>query len=204
MLIFFLRHANAGERLSSLKRDAKRGLSEDGVAHCRALGRLLSTMDAHCELIFSSPLKRSAQSAVLVNNELGDEAELVLTTALAPGAKFEEFRELLRRNSRRSAIMIVGHNPMIAAWLSLLLTNGKSDKVVEMKKGSIARVDYTSKRTTLNWLITPKITRAASAEEPRDREHYTPPVVELKSLSTPKKPAAKKAAARSANKSSKR
>ena len=60
--------------------------------------------------------------------------------------------------------MVVGHNPSISRFLSLLITNGAFDQAVEMKKGSVARVDYDGQQAALDWLLTPKIARS-------DRRH---------------------------------
>ena len=34
MFLYFLRHASAGQRLSSAKKDEKRGLDKDGIEQC--------------------------------------------------------------------------------------------------------------------------------------------------------------------------
>ena len=55
--------------------------------------------------------------------------------------------------------MVVGHNPTISQFLSLLVSDGMNAKAIEMKKGGVARVDYTPKKSVLNWVITPKIVK---------------------------------------------
>ncbi|HEX8925580.1 MAG TPA: phosphohistidine phosphatase SixA [Terriglobales bacterium] len=161
MLVFFLRHANAGERRSNPKSDEKRPLDREGIEQSRYMGRLLSAMEVHVDLIVSSPLKRATQTAALVGNEIGYEGKLVLDNAMKPAATFEQFEALLRTCHRLDAVMVVGHNPNMARFLSRLVTNGASDRAIEMKKGSIARMDITPKRTLLNWMITPKIAKAS-------------------------------------------
>jgi len=160
MFVFFLRHANAGQRRLNPKLDEKRPLDREGIEQSRYMGRLLSAMEVHVDLIVSSPLKRATQTAALVGNEIGYEGRLVLDNAMKPAATFEEFESLLRTCHRMDAIMVIGHNPNMARFLSRLVTNGASERAIEMKKGSIARVDVTAKRTILNWMITPKIAKA--------------------------------------------
>jgi phosphohistidine phosphatase len=150
----------AGQRRSNPKVDDKRPLDREGIEQSRYIGRLLAAMDVHVELIVSSPLKRATQTAALVGNEIGYEGKLVLDNAMKPGATFQQFEALLRTCSRLDAIMVVGHNPNMARFLSLLVTKGANDRAIEMKKGSIARVDFTQKRTIFNWMITPKIAKA--------------------------------------------
>ena len=81
MILYFLRHANAGERLATPKKDEKRALDKDGIEQCGYVGRALAAMDVQVDLIVSSPLKRSTQTAVLVANKLN------LVVALFPGSR---------------------------------------------------------------------------------------------------------------------
>ncbi len=164
MLVYFLRHASAGQHRANPAADDKRPLDKEGIGQCRDVGRLLSTLDVQVDLIVSSPLKRATQTASLVGNELGYDSKLVLDAALSPNATYEDFRELLRRHGKLDAVMVVGHNPSISRFLSLLVTNGAFDKAVDMKKGSVARVDYDSKQPVLNWLLTPKVARSGHSD----------------------------------------
>ena len=85
MILYFLRHASAGQSLSNPKKDEKRGLDKDGVEQCGYVGRALAAMDVQVDAMLSSPLKRAAQTASLVGNELSYEGKLQLEDALAPG-----------------------------------------------------------------------------------------------------------------------
>jgi phosphohistidine phosphatase len=163
MLVYFLRHASAGQGRRNPALDDKRPLDKEGIGQCRDVGRLLSALGVHFDLIISSPLKRATQTASLVGNRLGYDSDLVLDAALSPGASYEDFRELLRRHGKLAAVMVVGHNPSISRFLSLLVTKGAFNQAVEMKKGSVARVDHDSRQTVLNWLLTPKIARSGDA-----------------------------------------
>ena len=108
--------------------DDKRPLDKEGIGQCRDVGRLLSALEVHLDLIISSPLKRATQTASLVGNRLGYDSDLVLDAALSPGASYEDFRELLRRHGKLAAVMVVGHNPSISRFLSLLVTKAPSTK----------------------------------------------------------------------------
>ena len=44
MIVYFLRHANAGERLVSPKKDEKRGLDKEGIEQCGYVGRALAAL----------------------------------------------------------------------------------------------------------------------------------------------------------------
>src|SRR4026209_115980 len=81
MTLYFLRHASAGEPASNLKKDEKRALDEAGLEQCGYVGRALAALDVQVDVIISSPLKRAAQTASLVGNEMGYEGKLQLEEA---------------------------------------------------------------------------------------------------------------------------
>src|SRR6201998_860517 len=97
MIIYFLRHASAGEHLINPKKDEKRALDKDGIEQCGYVGRALAAIDAQVDVIISSPLKRATQTASLVGNEIGYEGKLQIEDSLRPGATFADFRKLLNK-----------------------------------------------------------------------------------------------------------
>ena len=101
MIIYLLRHASAGERMSNPKKDEKRPLDKTGIEQCGYVGRALTALDVQVDVIFSSPLKRATQTASLVGNEMGYEGKLQLTEALRPEASFADFRKLLDKYNRK-------------------------------------------------------------------------------------------------------
>lgn len=161
MIVYFLRHANAGQKRLNPVQDDKRALDKEGIEQCRYVGRLLNGLDTHVDMILSSPLKRATQTAAMVGNEIDYEQKIEVTPALHPGSPYENFRHLLRQLSRLEAVMVVGHNPNMSTFLSLLVTAGLSERAIDMKKGSVARVDMSSKRSELIWLVTPRLIKSA-------------------------------------------
>jgi phosphohistidine phosphatase len=170
MIIYFLRHASAGVPLSNPKKDEKRALDETGVEQCGYVGRALAALDAQVDVILSSPLKRAAQTASLVGNEMGYEGKLQLEDALRPSASFSDFRKLLDKYARRDAIMVVGHNPNLSEFLGRSISETGCEAALELKKGAVARVEMNRNAGSLMWCVTPKILRslyAAAAESSR-------------------------------------
>jgi phosphohistidine phosphatase len=161
MIVYFLRHASAGKKRANPVTDEKRPLDKEGIGQCRYVGRLLNAMDVHVDRVYSSPLRRATQSASLVGNEIAYEQKIELSPALRPAATYSAFRELLRRSTGMEAVMVVGHNPNLSRFLSALVTGGVNQGAIEMKKGSVARVDVGPKRAVLNWLVTPRLTKSA-------------------------------------------
>ncbi len=118
-------------------------------------------MNITVDAILSSPLKRASQTAALVGNEMGFEGDIVFNPALAPDASFELFRQLLAQHAKDEATMVVGHNPNLSSFLSLLLSGGANDRGVDLKKGAVARVDYDGrKNASMTWCVTPRILRS--------------------------------------------
>ncbi len=161
MIVYFLRHASAGQRKSNSAEDDKRPLDNEGVEQSRSIGRALNALDVQVDAIISSPLKRATQTASLVGNEIGYEQKIQLSSALRPDAAFEDFRELLDEHAKQDSIMVVGHNPSLGRFLSLLITDGSNGDAVDLKKGAVAKTDFGGRRpAVLNWCVTPKLVHA--------------------------------------------
>jgi phosphohistidine phosphatase len=163
MIIYFLRHANAGERLSNSKKDEKRALDKEGIEQCGIVGRALAALDVQAEVIISSPLKRAAQTASLVGNELSFEGKLLFDDALRPSASFSDFTRLLGKYSKSESIMVVGHNPNLSEFLGRIISANGAEAGVDLKKGAVARVEVARRSGVLNWCLTPKVLRSAYA-----------------------------------------
>jgi phosphohistidine phosphatase len=172
MIVYFLRHASAGQHKADPAKDEKRPLDKDGIEQCGYIGRALAAMDVHIDVLISSPLKRATQTASLVGNEIAFEGKLTLDKSLRPDATFEQFRECLRKFAKAEAIMVVGHNPSLSEFLSLLISERGSEVVVDLKKGAVARVETDNKSASLQWCVTPKLVRAiyeSSADNSRPK-----------------------------------
>ncbi len=161
MIVYFLRHASAGQSRKDPAADAKRPLDKDGINQCRDMGRVLAAMELQVDVIISSPLRRATQTASLVGNEIGYEGKLQLSPALRPGASYESFRELLDDNAKRDAVMVVGHNPTLSRFAGLLISDGANEDALDLKKGAVAKVEIDGHRPgVLGWCLVPKLVRA--------------------------------------------
>src|SRR6266702_6833988 len=163
MIIYFVRHASAGQHVLNPKKDEKRPLDADGIEQCGFVGRALAAMNAQPEVIISSPLKRATQTASLIGNELGYEGKLQLEPALRPEASFADFRHMLDKYARYEAVMVVGHNPSITEFLARMIAKSGSEALLDFKKGAVARAETVRHAATLNWFFTPKIARELQA-----------------------------------------
>jgi phosphohistidine phosphatase len=172
MLLYFLRHASAGQHKADPIKDEKRPLDDEGVAQCGLVGRTLALMQVAPDVIISSPLKRATQTASLVANELAYENKIVIDPALRPEATFSQFRELLARYEKHEAIMVVGHNPNLSEFVGRVMGGGNR-AAIELKKAGVARVEMNHVHGVLNWCLTPKLLRALM-EAPRSAPRPAP------------------------------
>lgn len=164
MIIYFLRHASAGQRKADPQKDEKRPLDKDGISQSRDVGRLLASLDVQVDVLFSSALKRAMQTASLVGNELAYEGKIHSVSTLRPEATFAQFKELLQANVGNEALMVVGHNPNLSEFASLLLTSGRTRTIIDLPKAGVAKVELERKKpAVLKWCITPKLVQTLQA-----------------------------------------
>lgn len=160
MILYFLRHASAGESLSDPKKDKKRPLDETGVKQSHSVGRALAALEVQPELIISSPLTRAMQTASLVANELGFETKIQIEPALTPEASYSDFVDMLRRIASVESAILVGHNPNLSDFLGKTIGGRSSPADIDLKKASVARVEMRRSGGRLTWYFTPKMLAA--------------------------------------------
>ena len=162
MILYLMRHADAGIARENSLLDAKRGLVKEGKEQCMLMARVLSAFKVQVDVVVSSPLKRALQTAQFVGTELGYEAKVEISPALGPDASFADFQELLAKYAGREGVLAVGHNPNAFQFLGRLIT-GNGGAAIRMRKASIARIDMERHPPRLQWLIDPRSARALYA-----------------------------------------
>ncbi|HVJ09335.1 MAG TPA: histidine phosphatase family protein [Acidisarcina sp.] len=159
MNLYVLRHASAGTRRINPKLDVKRPLDRDGKQQCMMLGRYLNALNLQFDVIASSPLKRSLQTASMVGTETGYEAKVMVAEALSPSATFASFKQLLDELSHYENVLVVGHNPNLQNFLSALVgLNGRT--CFRLRKAGMARLDCTRRPATMFWMVEPRLLRS--------------------------------------------
>jgi phosphohistidine phosphatase len=121
--ILLMRHAEAGDGTAGL-RDFDRSLIEEGCWMARQTAECLKTPGLSVDRILASSSKRTQQTAEIVASEMKDadgrpEIPVVLIDSLY-NAIAEAIAASIRQEaqSEDSAILVVGHNPGIAALMS--------------------------------------------------------------------------------------
>ncbi len=169
MNLYLLRHASAGTRRKNPLLDPRRPLDKAGRRDCLLLGNTLTSMSVSFDLIVSSPLKRSLQTASLVGTETGYEQKILLSDALAPSASFAQFEKLLVECSGRESLLVVGHSPNLVQFLGMLMQPAQAVRasrppaLVRMRKGAIAKLNLERGVATLQWMLDPRVVRTLYA-----------------------------------------
>ena len=172
MNLFILRHASAGVRRANPILDRRRPLDKEGKKYCLQLAYVLNSMKLQFDLIVSSPLKRSMQTASMVGTETGYEQQILSSIALSPEATYKQFRKLMIENRDYENVLVVGHNPNLAGFLGALVVqpHSQSGATIRLRKGSLARLNLTRGPAALQWMLDPRIVRtlyATSTTKPR-------------------------------------
>jgi phosphohistidine phosphatase len=162
MNLYLMRHADAGLPCGNPTLDARRSLIKDGKDQCILMAALLSAFKVQVDVILSSPLKRSLQTAQFVGTELGYEGKVEVCPALGMDATYVDFQRLLAKYADREGVLAVGHNPNLFQFLGRLVT-GNGGANLRVRKGSIARIDLDRHPPQLQWLIDPRMARAIYA-----------------------------------------
>lgn len=173
MNLFILRHASAGTRRPNPRLDIKRPLDKEGKKHCLQLAHILNALNVQFDLIVSSPLKRSLQTASLVGTETGYESKILLSNALAPEATIKDFQKLLQDCAKSENLLLVGHNPNITSFLGSILVSGASQPRIRLRKGTLARLSLNRGPAVLQGLLDPRTIRALYATSTKSSRRKT-------------------------------
>lgn len=154
--IYVVRHAIAEERDDDRwPDDALRPLTAAGKERFRRAARGLRTIVPAVDLVLSSPYVRAWQTAEILSEEAGwpkpTRAEL-LEAWRSPS----DGLDLLKENASTSSIALVGHEPYLSRFVSLLLTGDDSKVRTDLKKGGVVHVED----GVLRWYATPKFLRS--------------------------------------------
>ena len=175
MNLFILRHASAGTRRTNPKLDARRPIDKEGKRHALQLAVVLNALKLQFDVIVSSPLKRSLQTAQMIATETGYESGLLQSNALTPEGTVDQFQALLRECSAYENVLVVGHNPNLTGFLVSTLGSFEPADApsIRLRKGSLARVSISRGPGTLQWLLDPRIVRSLYATSTRSSRRKT-------------------------------
>ena len=158
--LYLIRHGLAAERGENYPDDTKRPLTSDGMQKLRKEAKALLALDINFDVILTSPLVRTRQTAEIIAAAFKSPPPIVNLPALAPGGSHSAIVEELAKQQRRHRLALVGHEPGIGEFAGRLIGLRRP---LEFKKGAICRIDVTALPPTgpgrLRWLLTPRILR---------------------------------------------
>jgi phosphohistidine phosphatase len=159
--LYVIRHGLAETRGEAWPDDTKRPLSDEGVSRMRKAARGLARMDVSLDVILTSPLVRTRQTAELVAGAFSSRPPIVAIESLAPEGSYQALLADLEKQSRRARIALVGHGPNIGDFAARL---AGSRHPFPLKKGAVCRVDVDalppSGAGSLRWLVTSRMLRS--------------------------------------------
>ena len=159
--IYLIRHGVAEERGEAWPDDTKRPLTERGIARLKKEARGLARLDVSFDVVLTSPLVRARQTADAVASTFDPRPPIVVIESLSPGGTYQAVLADLEKQTRRSRLALVGHEPGIGEFAARL---AGSRHPFEFKKGAVCRVDIETLPPAgsgaLRWFLTPKILRS--------------------------------------------
>lgn len=151
MRIYLVRHGDAVAAHPS----GDRPLSDHGRREAARMAEFLARAGARVGTIVHSGKARAAQTAEILNDGLGGEAELDVWPGLHPNDAVAPVAERLSRIG--SDLMVVGHLPFMAKLAGQLVT-GEDDVIVELHTTAVTcLVKADSREWLIEWLMHPAL-----------------------------------------------
>ena len=153
MILYFLRHGLAGDRISWQEGDHVRPLSDKGKERMHQEAGKIASLDLGIDCIITSPLTRALQTAQIVAEHLGMQDDLIVDERLAPGFDHDSLAEILHAYPKVKSLLLVGHEPDFSETISAIIGGGR----IVCKKGSLAKVNIAEETMegVLEWLAPP-------------------------------------------------
>jgi len=158
--IYLIRHAIAEERGEKWPDDTKRPLSADGIARMRKAAKGLVRLGVRFDVVLTSPLVRTRQTADVFAEELETHPPVVTSDALAPAGTPPSVIQEITKHVRKARVALVGHEPNLGELAAQLIG---ARNPLEFKKGGICRIDFDMLPPKgggmLRWFLSPKMLR---------------------------------------------
>jgi phosphohistidine phosphatase len=158
--LYLIRHGIAAERGPDYPDDSKRPLTGKGIAALRQEAKALNSLGVTFDLIITSPLTRTRQTAEVLAEHLEGKPTVTQSDALAPAGTPAAVIQEIARHARKARLALVGHEPNIGE-LAARLIGARSP--IEFKKGAICRIDFDvlppKALGQLRWFVPPRVLR---------------------------------------------
>ena len=164
MELLIVRHAIAYER--NAKRwpdDGARPLSPRGVMRARRAAAGLKKLAVRPVRVFTSPLERTQQTALILT-QYASWPKALPCQLLLPGSPPQELLALLAR-TRGQRLALIGHQPDLGRLIASCLPGTTGSAAFDLRKMAVALIVFADAvragHGELRWLVPPKFLRAA-------------------------------------------
>ena len=161
MKLYILRHGDAAEHGDPRYKEDERPLTPKGIQRTKQLAHALRLMEISFDAVLSSPLVRARQTAEIAARGLKIERKIDLTENLSPSGSMSKLvTEISIIRPMPESVLLVGHEPYLSGFISLLCVGGPN-LAVKLKKGALCRLEvedlHCGKCAELDWLLQPRI-----------------------------------------------
>jgi phosphohistidine phosphatase len=158
--LYLIRHGIAAKRGPDYPDDSKRPLTNKGITALRRIAKGLTELKVTFDVIVTSPLVRTKQTADTLSESLRGKPVVVQSDALAPAGTIAAVIQEIVKHAGKPRLALVGHEPNIGQ-LAAHLIGARSP--IEFKKGGICRIDFEvlppKALGQLIWFLPPRILR---------------------------------------------
>lgn len=161
MKLYILRHGDAVDHDDPRFKENERPLTPKGIQRTKLLAHTLRQMEISFDAVLSSPLTRARETAQIVMRGLRLKGKVEVTEHLAPSGSMKGLvAEINAIRPLPASVLLVGHEPYLSGFISLLCTGG-TGLVVTLKKGALCRLQLDlpdcARCAALDWLLQPRL-----------------------------------------------
>jgi len=161
MKLYILRHGDAAEHGDPHYKENERPLTPKGIQRTKQLAHALREMEVSFDVILTSPLTRARQTAEIVARGVRPQTKVQFSDYLTPSGSMEKLVEEINMiRPIPEDVLLVGHEPYLSCFISLLCVGG-TDLPVRMKKGALCRLEVEGlscgRCAIIEWLLQPRL-----------------------------------------------
>lgn len=157
LILYFLRHGDAGPARANDPTDDARDLTDTGEFELRAAATLWRRLNLRPDVVLTSPLPRAVQTAELLLAGIGVPRDPMPDDRLRPGAQWGDLARALADHRDARRVLFVGHEPDLSNAVALLT----GARAVRLRKGGLACVEFPGipepGAGELAWLLDPDL-----------------------------------------------
>jgi phosphohistidine phosphatase len=157
MILYFLRHGDAGTASPSDPTDDARELTDFGAAALRTASPLWRRLNLRPDVILTSPLARAVQTAEVLAAGIGASHPPIADDRLRPGASWADLARAMAAHRDARRVLFVGHEPDLSQAIQALT----GARAIRLRKGGLACVEFPGipepGAGELAWLLDPDL-----------------------------------------------